>query len=78
VHLPLATNEAGEKLSKQTRAPALNDADPGPALYRALAFLGQEPPAELSRAGQAQLWAWALANWQLDKVPARRAIVLPT
>jgi len=77
VHLPLATNEAGEKLSKQTRAPALDDADPGPALYRALAFLGQEPPLELSRAGQAELWAWALAHWQLDKVPARRAIVLP-
>jgi glutamyl-Q tRNA(Asp) synthetase len=76
VHLPLATNEAGEKLSKQTRAPALNDADPGLALYRALAFLGQEPPAELCRVGLEEIWAWALAHWQLNKVPARRTIPL--
>ncbi|HET7775521.1 MAG TPA: tRNA glutamyl-Q(34) synthetase GluQRS [Azospira sp.] len=76
VHLPLATNGAGEKLSKQTRAPALDDADPVPALYLALAFLGQEPPRELLAATLDQVWAWALAHWQLARVPRRRGICL--
>jgi len=76
VHLPLATNAAGEKLSKQTRAPALDDGQPGPALHRALTFLGQEPPDELARAPLATLWAWALANWSLARVPHVRGLPL--
>jgi len=68
-HLPVAVNAAGEKLSKQTRAVAVDAARPGPALHAALAFLGQQPPPELSGANPRELWAWALANWQLARVP---------
>ena len=40
-HLPVATNAAGEKLSKQTRAPALDVRQAGATLADALRFLGQ-------------------------------------
>jgi glutamyl-Q tRNA(Asp) synthetase len=39
-HVPIATNAAGEKLSKQTLAPALNSNDPIPELRATFRFLG--------------------------------------
>lgn len=75
-HLPVATNAHGEKLSKQTRAPALDDARPVPALWEALAFLGQRPPAELRQGALAELWAWAKEHWDLGNVPRKRGIPL--
>jgi len=68
-HLPVAVNAAGEKLSKQTHAAPVDASRPGPALHAALAFLGQQPPPELSGANPRELWAWGLANWQLARVP---------
>jgi glutamyl-Q tRNA(Asp) synthetase len=66
LHLPVAVDERGEKLSKQTRAPALDDDRPLPALRSALAFLGQQPP----EADLAAMWAWARANWQPERIMA--------
>lgn len=68
-HLPVAVNAAGEKLSKQTLAMALDSARPLPALHAALDFLGQLPPADLTCGTVAELWAWAVANWRLERVP---------
>ncbi|HTY99880.1 MAG TPA: tRNA glutamyl-Q(34) synthetase GluQRS [Rhodocyclaceae bacterium] len=68
-HLPVAVNAAGEKLSKQTGAPAIDPGRPEPALAGALAFLGQRPPADLGQAPLAEIWTWALAHWDLAKVP---------
>jgi glutamyl-Q tRNA(Asp) synthetase len=68
-HLPVVVNAAGEKLSKQTRAAPVDISRPGPALFAALGFLGQRPPAELSAAPVSELWAWAMANWRLADVP---------
>lgn len=68
-HLPVALNAAGEKLSKQTRAAMLDVSQSGAALFAALEFLGQRPPAELSGASPDELWAWAMRHWQVDRVP---------
>lgn len=69
-HLPLVTDGHGDKLSKQTHAPPLDDRAPGPALWTALRFLGQRPPAELAAAPATEILQWALAHWQLQRVPA--------
>ena len=68
-HLPVATNAAGEKLSKQTRAPALVPGHEAADLVAALRFLGQPVPAELAEARAADVWAWAFANWSFAAVP---------
>lgn len=68
-HLPVAVNAAGEKLSKQTRAAPVDVSRPGAAVFAALEFLGQRPPAELAGAAVPELWNWARANWRLDCVP---------
>lgn len=71
-HVPVAVNELGDKLSKQTGATALDLERPGPTLYQAFSFLGHTPPSALANAPVAVLWEWALEQWQLARVPAAR------
>jgi glutamyl-Q tRNA(Asp) synthetase len=65
LHLPVATNAAGEKLSKQTRAAPIAKGDCG-ALLAALEFLGQDRqhasnPMEILRA--------AVTGWHPERIP---------
>jgi glutamyl-Q tRNA(Asp) synthetase len=69
-HLPVAVDAHGNKLSKQTHAPPIDDRNPGPALWNALEFLGQPPLPELMTAPPGEILTWALAHWQLAKIPA--------
>ena len=78
-HIPVLTNAAGEKLSKQTRAQALAIATENErvsALWQALVFLGQQPPHELSANNQSRLWAWATRHWDIGKVPKLRHLLV--
>jgi glutamyl-Q tRNA(Asp) synthetase len=72
MHLPVAVNALGEKLSKQTLAPALDVAHPQPTLVKALDFLGQMPPEDLVSASVTEIWAWALTNWREARLPRAR------
>jgi glutamyl-Q tRNA(Asp) synthetase len=66
LHLPVATNEAGEKLSKQTLAAAVDPARAIPLLGEALAFLGQTvAPA----ASPAAMLRQAAASWRVETIP---------
>jgi glutamyl-Q tRNA(Asp) synthetase len=65
-HLPLLVNVAGEKLSKQTLAPAISAEQGLTELVTALTRLGQCPPPLGSLA---EFWSWALGHWQLSLVP---------
>jgi glutamyl-Q tRNA(Asp) synthetase len=72
-HLPVAVDAQGHKLSKQTHAQPVDPARPT-VLWHALAFLGQQPPPALLGAGTGELWRWALAHWQLARVPRCRSL----
>lgn len=76
-HVPLVVNAAGQKLSKQTLAPALPESGRGAVLAEALAALGHAPPAGLADAGPAALLAWASAHWKIENVPRRPVIAKP-
>ena len=76
-HLPVASNSAGEKLSKQTLARAVDGGDPARVLVDALDFLGQQPPVGLADAGLAAVWAWARQRWSMARVPRWRAVPAP-
>lgn len=73
-HLPVVVNAVGEKLSKQTLATPLDISRPGPALFAALKFLGQMPPAELAQMNCDTVWDWAKSHWQLQRVPQQLAL----
>ncbi len=76
-HLPVAVDENGRKLSKQTMARPVDDADPSPALAAALEFLGHPPPPRLRRGPLRELWRFAESEWTLDRVPRTRTAPLP-
>ena len=63
LHIPVAINAAGEKLSKQTGAQAVDCARPGGTLRRAFAFLGQVPTEDLAE---------GLQNWNPSRIPSGR------
>lgn len=63
LHVPVAVNAAGEKLSKQTGAQPVDLAHPAKAIREALAFLGQPPAADLDE---------AVANWDVSRIPRQR------
>lgn len=76
-HLPVAIDASGEKLSKQTRAAPLDATRTIPSLLAALRFLDQAPPAELAEASLSEFWRWAIAHWELARVPRRRLLQAP-
>ncbi|MFZ2854837.1 MAG: tRNA glutamyl-Q(34) synthetase GluQRS [Rhodocyclaceae bacterium] len=73
-HLPVATNAAGEKLSKQTQAAAVDPASGSALLADVLAFLGHVVPPGLRRAPLAEFWYWAVDAWSIGKVPPVRGV----
>ncbi len=73
-HIPAASNTAGEKLSKQTLAPAINAAQASTLLIHALSFLGQQPPKDLSANSIDDIWQWAKQHWDIKKVPSHSSI----
>ncbi|MBI3374726.1 MAG: tRNA glutamyl-Q(34) synthetase GluQRS [Betaproteobacteria bacterium] len=73
LHLPVAVNASGEKLSKQTRAKPVDPACAGPELVRAFVFLGHPPPAEIAHAPPRDLLDWGARNWDPARIPKLRA-----
>jgi len=63
LHVPVAVNAGGEKLSKQTGAAPVAGAQRGDALRRAFAFLGQPATEDLAE---------GLRNWDASRIPQRR------
>ncbi len=76
-HLPVAVNAAGEKLSKQTLAPAVVARECSRALAAALAFLGHAPPPSMTPARPAELLLWGTAHWDRARVPRARTQPTP-
>jgi len=69
MHLPLVRHSTGEKLSKQTRAPAVDASRPGAVLSEAFAFLGHPPPPELGAGAVSDLWSWVAEHWSPERIP---------
>jgi glutamyl-Q tRNA(Asp) synthetase len=71
LHVPIATNAQGEKLSKQTLARAVAAERAPDALRSTLAFLGQHVPAGGSAS---EVLAAAIAGWDVGRIPRAAAV----
>lgn len=74
LHLSVAVNQSGEKLSKQTLAAPADETHPVKTLLRVLDFLRQRPPAELLGCDVKVLLEWAAANWDATKMRGIRTL----
>jgi glutamyl-Q tRNA(Asp) synthetase len=77
LHVPAAVDARGDKLSKQTRARPLERSKVSGALFAALGFLRQKPPAELAQAPAEVILEWAQRHWRLDAIPPVRSLPAP-
>ncbi len=75
MHIPLATTPDGNKLSKQHHASPIPTDDPRPTLIKALAFLQQQPPADLRDCDISSIWAWTFKHWTTKTIPAQHSIL---
>lgn len=73
-HLPLLTNAQGQKWSKQTLAPALDLNRREQLLRQVFRYLNLPEAPEADR--PAELLDWAVAHWDMGKVP-KHAVIAP-
>jgi glutamyl-Q tRNA(Asp) synthetase len=70
-HIPLAVSADGQKLSKSQGAAPVNCDAAALALFAALEFLNQSPPAELRGAPVETLWQWAIGAWDIHRMQGK-------
>ncbi|MDN6318843.1 MAG: tRNA glutamyl-Q(34) synthetase GluQRS [Marinobacter sp.] len=64
LHIPVIVNSQGQKLSKQSHAPALDNQTPTANLFAALNALNQQPPPSLQAGSVEYLLEWACIHWK--------------
>ncbi|HET9694803.1 MAG TPA: tRNA glutamyl-Q(34) synthetase GluQRS [Steroidobacteraceae bacterium] len=77
LHLPLAVDDRGLKLSKSEDAPAADRSTPAMQLVAVLGFLGQSPPCALGRASAREVLDWAREHWRVGGFAGRAAGTAP-
>ena len=65
-HVPIITNEHGDKLSKQTFAQAVSKKNPEKTLFLLLKLLQQNPPIQLKNASIEDILNWAIEHWNIE------------
>ena len=74
LHIPVAENAAGQKLSKLTGAAAIDRHEVQPVLVRALDALGQCPPNDLAASDLDSIWQWAAVHWRPEVMLGQKII----
>ena len=65
LHVPLVYNHSGQKLSKQTGAPALDDRQASANIAQAMRALNHGLPGSLAEAPVKEQLAWGIENWHI-------------
>ncbi len=73
-HVPVITDRAGRKLSKQNHARPLDARKAAGNLIECLAMLEQSPPPSLAREKVEEIMDWAVKNWTIDTIPPETTI----
>ena len=69
LHLPLATDSLGNKLSKQNHATAIDLDNPKPTLLNAMHFLGFTIPETICEASIDEILLWGSQQWNVSQLP---------
>lgn len=69
LHIPVAVDTQGKKLSKQNLSPEIHTHQKRATLIKALEFLGQAVPDISNFSSLDDLWKWAIHNWDSKRIP---------
>jgi glutamyl-Q tRNA(Asp) synthetase len=70
-HVPVLTEPDDSKLAKSRRSVQLHANSPLPQLLSIFSLLGLAPPVSLRAASVAEVWRWAIDQWDSAYVPKR-------
>lgn len=73
-HVPVVTNEQGQKLSKQHFAEPISSTERRSVLHAAINYLGLTPPRHHHQARIRDQLDWAIEHWDIQTVPRLAAI----
>ena len=73
-HVPVLTEPDDTKLAKSRRSVSVDIKSPAKQLFETFKMLGLEPPHLLGTAELGDLWAWAIGQWDIKRVPKRLSI----
>ncbi|NVK39141.1 MAG: tRNA glutamyl-Q(34) synthetase GluQRS [Gammaproteobacteria bacterium] len=76
LHIPLAINEHGQKLSKQNQATAIESQDAKANILKALSFLQQDISSTMSNSSLRDILQMACQNWQPSRIQPNQAGLL--
>ncbi|MCW8345193.1 tRNA glutamyl-Q(34) synthetase GluQRS [Vibrio sp. ZSDZ65] len=68
LHLPLAIDDSGNKLSKQNHAAGIDLTNPVPTLMNAMRFLGFSLDDHMAGSTPEELLKWGVENWHLQQL----------
>lgn len=71
IHLPIAVDKNGNKLSKQNHAPAVDLDNPKETIIKVMTFLGFVIPEDFRSASIEQMIEWGCKHWSLQQLPDR-------
>ena len=74
-HIPVAINNRGQKLSKNTGAAGVPVEQSARFLMLALQILGQNPPQAMNSASTNEIWGWAQANWNIESLQGQTQLL---
>ncbi len=70
-HVPVLTEPDGRKLAKSARSVRLRGDIAAQQVSAILELLNLSPPPELAAGPVRDVWCWAMAHWQIHRVPRR-------
>ena len=76
IHLPIAIDKSGKKISKSVNAQAVSKDNSVEILHKALSFLNLKPPEQLITSDVETILNWGKENWSISKLPKEKEIIV--
>ena len=76
LHLPVAINHSGKKISKSDNAQAITANNNINTLFNALTFLGFNPPEQLMHTDVESVLNWGITDWNITQLPKEKEIIV--
>ena len=74
LHLPIAIDSTGRKMSKANKETASIIPNPATVLVNALSFLGHCPPDKMENENIKAILDWGIKNWNVELLPKKAKI----
>lgn len=76
LHLPVAIDNSGKKISKSDNAQSITANNTISTLFNALTFLGLNPPEQLMQTDVESILNWGISNWSITQLPKEKEIIV--